>query len=455
MDSDETHGESSSRGRWGFVFILAATATLLIRPGEIAPSLVKWPIYEALMLASLISSLPAILGQFRLGALRRRPTTVFVLGMVAAISLSHLAHGDLWNARYSAATFMKVVVYYLLLVGLIRTPERLQRFLHFVVACLLVVTIVCLLQFHEVIDIPTITACQQSYGVDDDTGGAGTVLRLQATGIFSDPNDFSLILVAALLISWHGVRQSRGLLWPVVWLVPTIIFGYAIALTQSRGGFLALLAGIFYLAVHRFGWRKSLPVIALALAALLIVVGGRQTNIDLSNPEDTAQGRLQLWRDALNEFKTAPLFGIGKENLVDAIGLVAHNAYLHCFAELGVFGGTVFVGLIYVTVAMLRRVAADPDEDAEAEDSLQQWRPTVLAVIISYGAGVFSLSRPYGIATYLILAIGAAYYGIAAAQSDADETLLDLGMMRRVCLASVLTLLGLFVFVRVFALSSS
>jgi hypothetical protein len=113
------------------------------------------------------------------------------------------------------------------------------------------------------------------------------------------------------------------------------LLGYAFALTRSRGGFLALAAGLVTMIVAKLGWRNSIPVTAIALPVLLVLFAGRQTSINLSDKNDTAQGRMGIWRDGMMLLKGSPLFGIGYGEFVEEVGHVAHNSFVHCFVEQG------------------------------------------------------------------------------------------------------------------------
>jgi len=112
-------------------------------------------------------------------------------------------------------------------------------------------------------------------------------------------------------------------------------------LTHSRGGFLALMACVGVLLHSRFGMKKTLLLGALVLPVLLVVFAGRMTTI--STGEDTAQSRIQLWSDGLTFFQSSPLTGVGADNYTKYSSHVAHNSFIHCYTELGLFGGTFFV----------------------------------------------------------------------------------------------------------------
>src|SRR5260370_10175657 len=141
-------------------------------------------------------------------------------------------------------------------------------------------------------------------------------------------------------------------------LPPLLLFGYGLVLTRSRGGFLALVAGLFTLFQARFGWRRTLLLASAGLPLLFVLFAGRQTT--LSTVEGTGQDRIQLWSEGLGLFREAPLFGIGQGEYADRVGLVAHNSFVHCFAELGFAGGALFLGAFGSALVMLGRLQPAP-----------------------------------------------------------------------------------------------
>ena len=108
-----------------FLFILL-NAAFFIRPGDLLQS-ADLAVYVWLMVACLAVSASRLSGLLR--SLGDSPITVCVLGVVAACVLSHLSHGSLGRAVADGFYMVKIVTYYLLLVALVDTPERLRSFL--------------------------------------------------------------------------------------------------------------------------------------------------------------------------------------------------------------------------------------------------------------------------------------------------------------------------------------
>ena len=128
-------------------------------------------------------------------------------------------------------------------------------------------------------------------------------------------------------------------------------------------------------------------------------------------------------------------------------GLVAHNSFVHTYAELGFFGGALFAGAFYSALSGVKRLGNKGV--AFYDRALMHVRPYVLAMICSYCAGMFSLSRPYTITTYTLLGIAAAYLQIAETRTSVAGLRFDSHFVQRLFLVGVGCLLFLYVFVRV------
>lgn len=434
--------------RLGFWLFILVNATLFIRPAEIVESWEGQPIYQCLILACLLFSLPVVLPQLSWSSLRQNPITLCVLGLLPAIFLSQLSHGDFYDARQYTIEFSKIVIYYLLLVGLVDSPARLRAFLLITAGFVLTVATLAILNHHEFINIPALADMKQGYNEDlapDEQGDF--VVRLQAMGIFNDPNDFSLIINVAIFIYLNLLLDCRNKLAKIAWALPIAVLIYAMVLTQSRGGFLAFLAGVLAMAFTRLSRRRAILLCLVLLPAMFIAFSGRLTNMDVEDNNDTAQGRIQLWRDAMVEFHHAPLFGIGYGSLPDAIGLVAHNSYVHCYAELGFFGGTLFFGAFYLAFTSIKRLpVVAPHLGAELMDI----RNCLFPVIAAYMTGIYSLSRPYGNGTYLILGVVAVLLFFSRA-AGGELPQVTRRLARNLILASVGCIFYFEIFIRLFA----
>jgi O-antigen ligase len=439
---------AAGRNGLGFGLFVLANAALFIRPMDLSPELQDVPTYEPLIIACLVVSLPCVLRQLSPGSLGSQPITACVLGLLPAVVLSHVfSTFYLGGARESGVAFAKVVVYYLLLVGLVDSGRRLRQFLYWLVVFTVILTVLALLQYHGTINIPSLEPFQQRQ-YDPETGELVSLPRLCSVGIFNDPNDLCLVLVTGMAVCLYGFGDRRlGALRPVC-LGLVGLFGYALILTHSRGGFLALLAALLVLLQARFGWRKALVLAGPALAILFLLFAGRQTSIDLSDRDSTGQGRIQLWAEGLALFRQFPLFGVGYGEYGEHVGLVAHNSFVHCYVELGMLGGTLFTGAFYLALAGLHQLGSPRGQIPDAE--VRRLHPFLKALAAGYVAGMLSLTRCYIVPTYMVLGLVAAYSRFSAARPAPSLMRFDTRLVLRLAVASLAGLTTIHVFVRLF-----
>jgi hypothetical protein len=447
-----------------YLLFLLVNAALFIRPAEVVPALLGWRIYEALIITCFVLALPEVLAFFGRQPLDGQPVTLCVFGLLPAVLLSHLSHLEFERAAASGFEFAKVVVYYVLLVSLVNTPGRLRIFLLWVGIFSAAVTLLAVLRYHDVVEIelpePTLPAIQaeghqsergtaafvEDRVRDPETGEMVVLKRLRGTGIFKDPNDLCLVLIGGIPLGLYWLTERRAGALRLFWLGPLALFFYALYLTQSRGGFLGLLGGLAALLVTRFGWRRSLALAVLVLPLLFVAFAGRMTTLETAS--GTGQTRIQIWSDALMALRSAPLFGIGMDQFAQEVSRVAHNSFLHCYTELGLVGGTLFLGAFYFALLTLGRLGSGRGWVRNPE--MRRLRPYLLALVASAAVCMLSLSLTYIVPTYMILGLATAYAAVTVGRLPVPVLRFDVGLAQRLALASIGFLAAVYVFVRVF-----
>ncbi|HKB02897.1 MAG TPA: O-antigen ligase family protein [Gemmataceae bacterium] len=426
-----------------FLFVLL-NAVLFVRPSDIFPDLDGAPIYEGVILLCMAASAPKLLRRLSPRRMYEQPVVAAVVGLVVAVALSHLAWGRSAEAFQWGVQVLKIVIYFLLLVAVVDTPARLRQFVQWVGVLVLGMTGLALAQYHGAIDLPALASIQQSE-VDPETGEAFKLARLCGAGIFNDPNDLSVILVVGLVLGLYQLRQpGPGKLF---WAGSLGLMGYALTLTHSRGGFLALAVAVLALVASRLGSRRALLVGVPVVVGLAVLIGGRQTNIDLGNTEDTAQQRIRLWKEGLVQLEQHPVVGIGAGQCEEELGQVAHNSFVHAFVELGILGGVLYLGAFAVPLLVLYRLGSDRDRRA-LSPILRDLRPFVLACLAGTMAGMLSLSRVYTLTPYLILGLATVLLGLVGPVAARRLPRLSLRLVTGVLALSAMFLAAVYVFTR-------
>lgn len=412
-----------------FALFVLVNAMLYIRPAEFHPALLGLPVYEVCIIACLIASYPALAGVMSPRALAERPIVACAVGMLAAIVLSHLANVEPARALEQGIEFAKLLLYLFLLVAVIDTPRRLEWFLGWLATFALLITGLAVLHYHKILTVAALTFVQTD---GDGTGRAETMItRLGSTGLFQDPNDMCLMLVMAMLICVYQVIERRR----YYWLAALALFGHALTLTHSRGGFLGMLVALVVLLAARFG-KRAAPLGALVLPVVFVLFAGRQTSLGGGfDAQGTGNTRVQLWADGLQQFAHHPLFGIGSNQFSEYMDHVAHNSFIHCYTELGLFGGTFFLGAFYLAFWTLLRLGGKGVPPLAPE--LERLRPYLMAIVAGYGAGLMSLSCAYTIPTYTVLGLSAAFTHLAEADLGASAARWNRRLVRRLVTLSL------------------
>ncbi len=433
-----------------FVLFLLVNLTLFMRPSEIVPALEGLPIYNYLILATLLCSLRKVAVHLHPARLAREPMTACVLALIPAVILSHVIHFDLWGIRTGTYAIGKVVVYYLILVAVVNSTERLRTFLYAIALFAAVNSAIGMLHYFGVVTIESIKVTMEQL-IDPETGEPFIVPRLCATGIFGDPNDLSMIAVAGVVICLLGMDDRRMRVFRIAWIVPLAIFFSTLVLTKSRGGMLAFACATMVLSYLRFGlWKTALAAVVL-LPGLIFGVGGRQTDLSGGGEEGTGQARVELWSAGLVEMKNSPLFGIGFNNYADQVGQVAHNSFVHVFVELGLFGGGLFLGTFWFAVVCFWKLRQKMQSDHRFTMSapFQRMHPFLITMLCGYSVSMFSLSRAYVEPTYLILGVANAYFQEARRMGIPPLARIAPRRFCEMCAVSVSFILLVYLFIKI------
>ncbi|MEQ8852356.1 O-antigen ligase family protein [Gimesia sp.] len=437
-----------------YILFLLVNINLFLRPAELVPALKGLPIYEVLILSSFFLSLDQIKRVVQFPNLKRQPITLCVIGVLVAVAMSHLSHMYLYGVRTSTVAFLKTLIYYILLISIIDSPKRLKGLLKTVAISSSAMILLCVIDYAGIIDFEFIKHVSDRDGVSD-AGEVIRVFRMRGTGIFQDPNDLSVLIVATGMLCLYFFNDPVKSSFRFLWIVSMIILMIGLLDTRSRGGLLTLgIAGMVFV-LPKYG-KKAAIVCAVVGVAGLTVLAGRQGNIDLNS--GTGHDRILLWREGISALKSANLFfGIGQGEYSDMAGLAAHNSYVHAFTELGLFGGTLFIGCFFFAALGLYRLVrfqnASRGKPIMRNRELERYLPYACAILAAWCGGMMSLSRCYVVPTYMIVGVSAAYLNLAGASLARPTPIVYWNKQHQLWLIgiSVGMLISIAIFVRIFA----
>lgn len=437
-----------------YILFLLVNINLFLRPAELVPALKGLPIYEVLILSSFFLSLDQIKRVVQFPNLKRQPITLCVIGVLVAVAMSHLSHMYLYGVRTSTIAFLKTLIYYILLISIIDSPKRLKGLLKTVAISSSVMILLCVIDYAGIIDFEFIKHVSDRDGVSD-AGEVIRVFRMRGTGIFQDPNDLSVLIVATGMLCLYFFNDPVKSPFRFLWIVSMIILMIGLLDTRSRGGLLTLgIAGMVFV-LPKYGKKAAIACAVVGVAGLT-VLAGRQGNIDLNS--GTGHDRILLWREGISALKSANLFfGIGQGEYSDMAGLAAHNSYVHAFTELGLFGGTLFIGCFFFAALGLYRLVrfqiASRGKPIMRDRELERYLPYACAILAAWCGGMMSLSRCYVVPTYMIVGVSAAYLNLAGASLARPTPIVYWNKQHQLWLIgiSVGMLISIAIFVRIFA----
>jgi len=199
-------------------------------------------------------------------------------------------------------------------------------------------------------------------------------------GFLGDENDFcmtmNMIIPFPFFLAMSEVGKKR-----ILYLGLTLTFLTVIILTQSRGGFVGLLATIIYCWLR----TKKKVVTALLIAilagfALLIAPSSYWSEVRSIQEEGASKGtggeRVYTWGIGWHMFLDNPIMGVGQGNFPWAFkkyefqatgsdepfrgrsvaGRMAHSIYFTMLPELGLIGTLLFLGMVGMNIRDLNYI---------------------------------------------------------------------------------------------------
>jgi putative inorganic carbon (HCO3(-)) transporter len=366
-------------------WLMAYITAIYLRPAEIVAS---WSDVRVVAIVMTITGIVA------LASLLLKPRTILdhpldkaVLGFAISIVVSNVAWGWLWGGYNGLLSFLPTLLGYLF----IRVGVNQPRHLKWTVALLVVLNVVQAI--NGVVEFRTGT------GLGGVTPVQGT--RVRGTGIFNDPNDLGMTLVMALPFAVMLLTAKTRAIWRLAAAAAIVVMLLAIEYTQSRGAVLGVVAVAMVYAGGRIGRVPAMMLAAVVFAGFTMLGPSRAGDLDAG--EESAQSRIQAWSAGIEMFKQRPVFGVGFGRFTDFHERVAHNSFVHSFAELGIVGEFCFVGFFYwffrSLTALKKRV---PPEQG-------RWATALQASGVGLVMCIWFLSRAYVITPYMLLAIGSSY----------------------------------------------
>lgn len=387
-----------------------------IRPADMMPGLAVIPLAKIVGGTTLLSIIVSRIHSrdYEWGGRQAILLLLFAITLFISVPMSF------WPSKSLAASqdFLKLILFYFLFVNIIRDLKSLRTISLVAVCCI------------AVLGLSTI----YSY----ITGG-GRAASIIGAGMFGDANDMALILVVALpLVAYWGIRRGKYPLYMLFQPMIIVILAVGVFLTQSRGGFLGLVAVTGLLTT--IGRNKVIGISIFVMLALLAFVllpsdfTDRYATISTYDEDASSMGRIYAWKAGLKMMVNRPVTGVGVGCFGTAFGLSyrpagfnsgkwqsPHNTLIQVGGETGLIGLGLFVYLFYYTVQQMRKI--NPAGNEREKRDIRKIRNMLLVSLAGFGVCALFLTQAFSYLYYFLIASAASLYNINSRLALTDEAI--------------------------------
>jgi len=406
-----------------YLLTLIYVALYYIRPFEWSPAFREYPV---LPVVGGLGFLSVIFLKFRkAGRWFENGTDLMMIGFMVAIGLSHVSHGWFGGAWFSMGKFFPVFVGYFLIAHSPDSKVKQEGLITVLILCTVVLAVVGIIQYHENATIGGATIL-----VERAHDAYGKIIaeykRIRWLGPFNDPNDLAISFVFVIPFLLHRLLEKKYLF--NLLSLPLVI--YALYLTNSRGGVLALAISVLAFFVIRKGKSKG-TLLALVVIGLILLFGPSRMG-GMSTIDDSGHGRLDAWYEGYQILKENPVFGSGAGTFTDFNPLTAHNSLVLVFAELGLFGAFFFIGMFYFplerVIGYFSRLERKP---IDVHPSIKIYSALV-AALAGVVTTLFFLSRSYTLIPYIVVGMLMSYSMLEATSMSFENPGIRVSLSRHI-----------------------
>ncbi|MBI4845997.1 MAG: O-antigen ligase family protein [Candidatus Omnitrophica bacterium] len=318
------------------------------------------------------------------------PALFFIIGYLIVIFLSNFAQGNFPAAVEFFLFHLKRAASFLVLIFLLNSTAKLKKAIGFFVF------------------LAVLLVLQGMYQKVNGTGWAGQSLvqdvRICWVGMWDGPNVLALVFIIAAVFSLNSFLNSVNFLEKARPLIVFACLCYGIYLTNSRGGFVSLLACLFLSFLFKVKNKVKAIILGglICLVVFTVAAPSRMANIQ---GESSAQERSWTWEVALTLARANPLFGIGKGMFYKQHNWYAHNNFVQVMVETGFTGLFLFISIMYISLKGLRKVylISKDKQIIEKEPGLADIAKTIGIALIVFNVCTFFVTMELEI-LYILLA---------------------------------------------------
>lgn len=361
-----------------FIFLIT------IRPQDFMPGLRGTPVVFVVMAVLLTGW---VLGPEKKEFFRTAQDKYYGLFFVMVV-VSTLSVGWLGYSFEMAVETFKIALIYWFTVTLVKTEHQFRTVTWTLVLFMALVGAMGVLQFYGY----DITGSGMVWAPDKE------LWQIRGAGLFDNPNDLAYSVMLVVPFALGGFARSGDILARGMFAGLLLLALYCIYLTQSRGGYLALVCCCvtwFYFWVSDRSLKRMVLVVGLVAVLAAFTVKTRDYRSDASS-----MGRVEAWTEGMEMLKSHPLIGVGKDQFREFHKRDSHSSYVRAGAELGFIGLFAFIGILY---SGLRTLGEERVERLGPDWKL--YRTAYLAYLSSFLVASLFSTRTYDILFMIVIAL--------------------------------------------------
>jgi O-antigen ligase len=394
---ERTWNTPENRLTAAYVLIVAFWAFYYYRPEDIFKFIYGLPLAKIIGGLALLSLVIGVMGQAGRFRLNTEAKLVLLLFLQCVLSIPFAT----WKGGAFQTVFVdfdKCVIMTVMIGMAVTTVSRLRRLLFIQASAVAIMAVIGCIFFRG-------------------------LTRLEVgTGLYANANDFAIMIALNWPICLGFLLATRNPVKKALWAIGLVGMAWAVTLTYSRSGFMALVVAVCF-SFWEFGVRgkrKYIIVAGLFMALLLLPVmlpshyGTRL--IGIFNPSVDAldlgshAAREELLKKSITLTLRHPLFGVGPGNFASATQYwhVTHNTYTQLSSEAGIPALVIFLFILRQVFRNLRNIRKT--ERFRDDPEVQILTGALRASFAGYLLGAFFASYAYELFIYGLVAFTGVLY---------------------------------------------
>lgn len=377
---------------FAYVGLILFMVVYFARPGDWIPGL------SAIPFAKILGILIVVALFFSFASIHWHiPLEISFLGLLIVQLWLSAAFSPVWRggAVKVMLDFSKVLPLVVVMFGVVRSLKRLGWILFVQAASVAAIAIVSILNRHTL----------------------GGRLQSALSGMSGDPNDLAVLIDITLPLCLALALTTRSRWKQLAWIAAMLAMLYAVFLTGSRAGALALLI-VSGVCIWKLGVRGRRPYLFMLVPVAVIAFwayggdtlrgrleDGNSNGVARSQTSEAAastEQRKELLLQSLRITAQHPFFGVGAGNfeVVSGVWHVTHNSYTQMSAEGGIAALILYMLVLWRGITNLENVV----RSRRSTRGARLVAMLLEASLLGYLVGSFFLSLAYHLFPYCLIA---------------------------------------------------